>query len=261
MEEEKTIPEQLETCPSDTIADAEPLPETNPESVPAAESIPEAPEPASDFAQPENDFCGNTKEENEPEAAADADLKDSNLHPANEPDKDSDLQPEQFSDTDAPETPAEDLPLTERLDRLEKLVAAYETQRQQQEEDRKLRSHFDGLYRQGEELKTRRPDFDLGRELENPLFAKLTAPGTGLTVLQAWACAHAEELASPKAPASDNPSRAHKDNRPAESGLNAQGASLSRFDYRQLSREQRENIKAAVRNARATGEKLYPPGT
>jgi hypothetical protein len=46
--------------------------------------------------------------------------------------------------------------------------------------------------------------------------------------------------------------------RPDEAGTSSQAPSVSTFDYRNASREQREALKKRIRDAAARGEKLYP---
>ena len=46
--------------------------------------------------------------------------------------------------------------------------------------------------------------------------------------------------------------------RPDESGTSSQAPSVSTFDYRNASRDQREALKKRIREAAARGEKLYP---
>lgn len=46
--------------------------------------------------------------------------------------------------------------------------------------------------------------------------------------------------------------------RPEESGTAAQAPSVSRFDYRNATPEQRKQLKDAIRKAAAEGRKIYP---
>ena len=57
-----------------------------------------------------------------------------------------------------------------------------------------VRSHFDSLQRQGAEMAGRYENFDLQRELENPMFFKLTGPQVGLSVEDAYVAMHHREL-------------------------------------------------------------------
>ena len=57
-----------------------------------------------------------------------------------------------------------------------------------------LRGHFTELIRQAGEMKRDFPDFDLMRELSHPVFLRLTAPGRGVSVKDAFYAVHGEEL-------------------------------------------------------------------
>ena len=61
-------------------------------------------------------------------------------------------------------------------------------------EEQARRRYFDDLVRQGELLKEKIPNFDLQRELEDPRFARMTAPGGGWTVEQAFNAVHHDAL-------------------------------------------------------------------
>ena len=128
-----------------------------------------------------------------------------------------------------------------------------------------IAAHFRELERQGEALKRVFPDFDLRRELRDPVFARLTAPGVGIGVEDAYYTVHRRQIQS-AAMASAAASTAQKLSnaiqagalRPQEAGTRAQAASLATFDYRTASREQREALKKQIRQAAARGEKVYP---
>jgi len=56
--------------------------------------------------------------------------------------------------------------------------------------------HIEGLRQEGEELKKTFPNFDLQNELQNPVFRRMTAPGSGLTVADAYYAVHRNIKAS-----------------------------------------------------------------
>ena len=56
------------------------------------------------------------------------------------------------------------------------------------------RRHFEDLVRQGEELKAKIPNFDLDREMQDPRFVRMTAPGGGWSVEQAFNAVHHDAL-------------------------------------------------------------------
>lgn len=124
-------------------------------------------------------------------------------------------------------------------------------------------SHLQSLERQAEALKGTFPAMDLRQELKNPVFARLTAPGMGLSVEDAYYAVHRREIqAAAMAAAQKQVSNAIASGamRPRENGLNGQAAAISSFDYRSASREQREELKKRIRLAAAEGRKLYPQG-
>ena len=57
-----------------------------------------------------------------------------------------------------------------------------------------IKRHLQTLVQQGEALKAKYPFFDLQRELQDESFARMTAPGGGLTVEQAYVALHHNEL-------------------------------------------------------------------
>lgn len=120
-----------------------------------------------------------------------------------------------------------------------------------------LRAHYNRLVAQGEELRKRMPEFDVGKALADPAFIRLTAPGVGLSVEDAYYALHRKELQQQAALQITNGIRSGSI-RPGENGMAAQGAAVTTFNYRNASREQREALKQAIRTAGARGEKIYP---
>lgn len=145
-----------------------------------------------------------------------------------------------------------------------------ETARRQREEARtleqqKVQEHIQKLQDQGEAMKQTFPSFDLRKELQNPVFARMTSPSVGLSVEDAYYAVHRKEIqaASMKVTADavkqkiSNSIQAGQ-KRPAENGISGQAASVTSFDYRKASKEQREALKKEIYAAKARGEKLYP---
>ena len=123
------------------------------------------------------------------------------------------------------------------------------------------RQHFLELERQAEELKVVFPDFDLRQELKNPVFARMTAPGVGLSVEDAYYAVHRRELHNAAIQAAKRQvsnAIATGARRPRENGLAGQASAVSAFDYRSATKEQREDLKRRIRLAAAEGKKLYP---
>ena len=131
--------------------------------------------------------------------------------------------------------------------------------------DAQFRQHIRGLEQQGEAMKAAFPGFDLRRELQNPAFARMTAPDVGVSVEDAYYALHRGEIQSAAMQVTaQKTAQMISDSirsgalRPVENGAASQGATISTFDYRGASREQREALKRRIRDAGARGEKLYP---
>jgi hypothetical protein len=157
------------------------------------------------------------------------------------------------------------LETAKRIDQQER-----ETVRQQREEARnleeqKLRNHFVKLEQQGEAIKKVFPSFDLRKELQNPVFARMTAPNMGMSVEDAYYAVHRKEIDAARSQVIAQQTTQKISNaiqagsrRPDENGTHGQSASVTTFDYSKASREQREALKKQIRSAAARGEKLYP---
>ena len=119
----------------------------------------------------------------------------------------------------------------------------------------RLRGHLEALYAQAAQMK----DFDLRSALRDPAFVRLTAPGVGVPVADAWYALHRREEESRRteenrrllARAAEAGAR-----RPREGGSGA--AALLSADYRSLSREEQMRVKKRIFEASARGEKVYP---
>lgn len=128
-------------------------------------------------------------------------------------------------------------------------------------EQQKIQNHIMSLEQQGEELKKVFPNFDLRTELQNPAFARMTSPNMGLSVEDAYYAVHRKEImatgmqvtAQKTAQMISNSIQAGA-RRPAEAGTTGQAPSVSTFDYRNASQQQREALKRRIRS----GEKIYP---
>lgn len=128
-------------------------------------------------------------------------------------------------------------------------------------EQQKIQNHIMSLEQQGEELKKVFPNFDLRTELQNPAFARMTSPNMGLSVEDAYYAVHRKEImatgmqvtAQKTAQMISNSIQAGT-RRPAEAGTTGQAPSVTTFDYRNASQQQREELKRRIRS----GEKIYP---
>ena len=77
--------------------------------------------------------------------------------------------------------------ILQRLERLEQELA-------RRDAESMIRTHFDGLQRQAEALKQSFPDFDLQKELGDPVFLRLTSPQVGLSLEDAYYALHHREI-------------------------------------------------------------------
>lgn len=126
--------------------------------------------------------------------------------------------------------------------------------------------HIQGLEQQGEALKKIFPSFDLRTELKNPAFARMTAPGKGImSVEDAYRAVHRQEIESASMQVVAQKTAQKISNaiqsgsrRPDEAGISSQAASVTAFNYRNASKEQRDALKKRIYEAKARGEKLYP---
>ena len=81
-----------------------------------------------------------------------------------------------------------------RIDQMERFEQQREAEAQRSEQEKAMREHFRSLAEQEAELKKTVPDFDLQRELQNPTFLRMTAPGSGLRVADVYFALHRQEL-------------------------------------------------------------------
>ena len=146
------------------------------------------------------------------------------------------------------------------------LAEAITRQNQPQETpQQRFAGHIRKLQQQAEAFRALVPGFDLRQELRNPLFVRLTAPGVGLSVEDAFYAVHRKDIQQQSMEAAARQATrmlsnaiASGSHRPEESGTAAQAPSVSRFDYRNATPEQRKALKDAIRKAAAEGRKIYP---
>lgn len=150
--------------------------------------------------------------------------------------------------------------------------ASIDRARQEQEEamkrtlqEQKFQNHLAKLEREGESLKKTFPSFDLKKELQNPIFARMTSPSGGISVEDAYYAVHRKEIqtAAMQVTAQKTAQKlsnaiASGSKRPNEAGTQSQAPSVTSFNYRNASRQEREAFKQNLRSAWARGEKVYP---
>lgn len=132
---------------------------------------------------------------------------------------------------------------------------------QQSIAEQRMRAHFETLARQADEAKKLYPALDLGAEMKNPTFARLTSPGVGVDVRTAYEVVHREEMRGAEMQYAAQKSAERMANairsgsmRPQENGLQSQqGAGVVKADPKSLTKADREEIKRRVRN----GEKIF----
>ena len=119
-----------------------------------------------------------------------------------------------------------------------------------------LRAHFERLCAEAEALHRSEPGFDLNAALHDPRFLRLTAPGVGVPVADAWYALHRDEYAEDlrresmeRAAAAVAAGRL----RPREGGRTS-GGELMGTDPRHMSPAQRAELKERIKR----GEKVYP---
>ena len=143
---------------------------------------------------------------------------------------------------------------------MERENEALKQREQQSIADQRMRQHFDTLARQGDEVKKLYPGFDLMTEMQNPEFARLTAPGVNVDALTAYRVVHQNEIAGAEMQFAAQKSAERIANavrangmRPQENGMNSQQSpTVVKADPRKLTlADFAENKRRAER-----GEKI-----
>ena len=148
-----------------------------------------------------------------------------------------------------------------KIDQQERDTARQQRENERTIEQQKFHQHIMKLEQQGEAMKKVFPNFDLRTELQNPAFARMTSPNVGISVEDAYYAVHRNEIqtaamqvtAQKTAQKISNAIQAGS-RRPDENGTSGQAPSVTTFDYRSMSPQQREALKKRIRS----GEKIYP---
>lgn len=153
----------------------------------------------------------------------------------------------------------------QKIDQEQRDNARQQREFARQREQQMFANHILNLERQGEKLRQTFPGFDLRKELQNPVFARMTSPGGGISVEDAYYAVHRKELqtaamqaAAEKTAQKISNSIQSGQRRPSENGASSQAPSVTQFDWRNASRQQREEMRQRIRSAAARGEKIYP---
>jgi hypothetical protein len=154
-----------------------------------------------------------------------------------------------------------------KLDQEQRDTARQQRQQEETIREERNRKHFEGLMRQAEEMKAMYPNFDLQKELQNPAFFRMTAPDVNIPIKMAYQAVHGEEImttgmqvAAQKTAQQISNSIQAGGRRPMEAGTTAQAPSVTTFDYRKASPEQRKAMKDYILSEAAHGRKVYPGG-
>lgn len=149
-----------------------------------------------------------------------------------------------------------------RLDQLERSEQKRQEEQQQTFQQQAIANHLQGLQSQAEELKKTFPSFDLQAELQNnEAFRRLTAPGVGISVQDAYYAVHRAEIQAAQAQVTAqtvaqkmSKGIASGSRRPVENGAGSQAPSVTTSSYRNMSKAQRDELKARIRR----GERIIP---
>ena len=154
-----------------------------------------------------------------------------------------------------------DIATARKIDQQERDTARQQREQARTLEEQKFQQHIVKLEQQAEAMKKVFPNFDLRTELQNPAFARMTSPNVGISVEDAYYAVHRNELqtaamqvTAKKTAQMISNSIASGSRRPDENGTSGQAPSVTTFDYRSMSPEQRKALKARIRS----GEKVYP---
>ena len=148
-----------------------------------------------------------------------------------------------------------------KIDQQERDTARQKREDERTLEQQKFQQHIMKLEQQGEEMKKVFPNFDLRTELKNPTFARMTSPNVGISVQDAYYAVHRNEIQTAAMQVTAQKTAQKISNaiqsgsrRPDENGTSGQAPSVTTFDYRSMSPQQREALKKRIRS----GEKIYP---
>ena len=152
-----------------------------------------------------------------------------------------------------------------KMDQFDLMKAREKRAQEQTVQEQAMQRHYASLLQQGENMKDKYPGFDLQTELKNPVFVRMTAPGVGLSVEDAYCAVHRKEIERALLQEATNRTAQNISNavrsgtmRPDENGTASHAPSVTSFDYKHASKEQREALKKRIRDAGARGETIYP---
>ena len=122
-------------------------------------------------------------------------------------------------------------------------------------EEQAYQRHFLSLARQAEEMKRTFPDFDLRSEMRDAAFVRMTAPGTGMTVKDAYYALHGDRIrlqsmrfAAWQAGEKLASSVLSGASRPVENGMEKPAAADLSMDIQNMDKQSREAYRRRIRN-------------
>ena len=125
----------------------------------------------------------------------------------------------------------------------------------------RFEEHIRGLEAQAAAMAEDFPGFSLEKELQDPVFLQLTAPGTGISVADAYYALHRQQIqerAQRQAREQVVSAIQSGARRPMEAGTDSQSPSTLSFRYDNATKDQREAFKKELRRAWGRGETVYP---
>lgn len=87
-----------------------------------------------------------------------------------------------------------DVQTVKEMHRMQRELDAYKQRESQQNAQAQFQQHLDQVKQQAEAFRQKIPNFNLDAAMQDERFVRLTAPGSGLTVEQAWAALHHDEM-------------------------------------------------------------------
>ncbi len=151
-----------------------------------------------------------------------------------------------------------DVETAKRIESLEADKRRRDAMEQKQQRDAQVQQHLASLQQQATALKQKYPSFDLSREMQNPAFFRMTSPGGGMSVEDAFWAIHHNELAQARqaqtaqavASALSKSVQAGR-SMPTENGTRARTSTgVSNKLYSQMSAEERRQYKADLKSGR-----------
>ena len=151
-----------------------------------------------------------------------------------------------------------DVETAKRIENLEAEKRRRDAIEKKQKTDQQVQQHLASLQQQAAALKQKYPGFDLNREMQNPAFFRMTSPGGGMSVEDAFWAVHHNELAQARqaqtaqavASALSKSVQAGR-TMPTENGTRARSSTgVSNKLYSQMSAEERRQYKADLKSGR-----------